>query len=136
MVFRLLHKTICWIWVLFFALELLGLFELFVNLDIRVLVSLALSAYLLIQLWKFNGDVYLSAMFWLIWGIFNSVKELINLRKDKIDYEALIIFSWFYILLLIITISLMYIVRKNVFGYYNWFKPALDYKNKIVFQAQ
>jgi hypothetical protein len=134
--FRLLHKTICWIWISIFALELLGSFEPLLNFDIKVLISLAISAYLLIQLWKFNGEIYLPAIFWLILGIFNGVKEQIHLPKDDLDYAAMMIFSWSYILLLLTTISLMLIVRKNVFGYYNLFKPAYDQNNKIVFQKE
>jgi hypothetical protein len=134
--FRLLHKTICWIWVLIFTLELLGSLEQLFIFDIKSLISLALFAYLLVQLWKFNGDIYLPAICWLIWGIFNSVKEQINLPNGDLDYDALIIISWLYILLMLTTISLMYIVRKNVFGYYEWFKLAHDQNNKIVFQEE
>lgn len=133
---RIIHKVICWIWILIFIAELLGLFDLFVNFDIKVLASFAITTYLLIQLWKFNGDVFLPSIIWLIWGMFNNLQELINLPKDDIDYDAIIIISWSYMLIMIVAIGLTYLVRKNVFSYYNWFKPAIDNKNQIVFQEE
>ena len=100
------------------------------------LTSVAISAYLLVQVWKFNGDVYLSAIFWLIWGILNSVKEIIVLPKNDPDYDNLLIISFCYILLLVVTIIVMAVIRENVFGYYNWFKPAHDHNNRVVFQQE
>jgi hypothetical protein len=134
--FRTLNKTVCWILILFFALELLGSLESFDNFDLKGLFSLAISAYLIIQLWKFNGDVYLPTIFWLIWGMLNSVKELSRLPKDEPDYQFLLVFSWCYGLILFVVIVMIWVIRKNVFAYYNWFKPALDDSNRIVFQKE
>ena len=37
--YRVLHKFICWIWILVFAIELLGLFDLLVKFDVKLLIS-------------------------------------------------------------------------------------------------
>ncbi len=133
---RIIHKLVCWIWIFIFLVEILGLFDLFVNFDIKVLASFVITAYLLVQLWKFNGDVLLPSIIWLALGIFNNVRELTNIPKDDVDYDAIVIFSWSYTLVVIVVIGLTYLVRKKVFSYYDWFKPAIDDLNQIVFQEE
>ncbi|MCG8390986.1 MAG: hypothetical protein MJA30_35885 [Cytophagales bacterium] len=133
---RIIHKVVCWTWIFVFMVELLSLFDLFVNFDIKVLASFAITTYLLVQLWRFNGDVLLPSIIWLTIGIFNNLRELANIPKDDIDYEAIVIFSWSYTFIMIIAIGLTSLVRKKVFGYYNWFKPAINDQDQIIFQEK
>jgi len=132
--FILIHSIICWIWVLFFITELLGSFGIFINFDLKVLITLVATTYLLIEVWKFNGDAYLPGIIWMIFGVFNTFKDMGTVEKDDVDYDALIMLSWIYIALFLTNICLMLIVRKNVFGYYNWFKPSFDEEKKMKFQ--
>lgn len=133
---KIIHKIICSIWILIFIMELLGLIDLVNGLDIRVIFSLAVTTYILIQLLRFNGNAFLPSMVWLIYGIINSVKEINTLSMHDIDYDAIVIATCIYILVALITIGLTSIVRKNVFGHYQWFKPKLDNTNKIIFQNE
>jgi len=133
--FRILHKILSWIWVLFVLSELLGIVNLVINFDVKIFISLVISTYIMIQVWKFNGDVFLPGMIWLVWAVFNSIKELRYLTPPEPDYDFLMTFSIGYIFFISIAILLMYIVRKHVFDYYNWFKPDTDNHDDIVFES-
>ncbi|ALJ00919.1 hypothetical protein DC20_20405 [Rufibacter tibetensis] len=52
---RILHKLVCWAWVLIFLMEVLGAFDISNGFDSKNILSLAGSFFLLYQLWRFNG---------------------------------------------------------------------------------
>ncbi|WP_222931428.1 hypothetical protein, partial [Xanthovirga aplysinae] len=57
-----------------------------------------------------------------------------NLIPNEPDYKIISNISYGYITILLITIFLMDIVRKNVFSYYKWFKPSTNENGIINFQ--
>lgn len=134
--YRFLHKLILGLWILFLLVELSALTDLIAYFDIKIIFSVAITIYLFIQIWKFNGDVFLPSIFWLTWGVFNNIKELVSLPKSDPDYEIVVAISWTYTSIIVLTIILTYIVYKNVFGYYYWFKPSTNGWNQHVFQDE
>jgi len=44
----------------------------------------------------------------LIWGVFNNIRELVNLSNYDPDYEAIAIISWGYIFVMALTIVLTF----------------------------
>lgn len=115
---RILNNAVCWSWVLIVLMEILGDFDTSSWFNPKTILSLAGSFFLLFQLWRFNGDAYLAGMVWLALGVYNTAKDVYWLSPDEPDRGFIVLFSWGYVGFLLLTIALMYTVRKRVFGYY------------------
>ena len=133
--FKILHKVVCWFWTVIVLIECLSLVDFILGeFDIIVLLSLVVSIYIVIQLWRFDGYFYLPGIVWLIWGIFNTLSDLRSFPMNDPDYRLFMFIGLGYMVFLLLTIGLMYIVRKNVFGYYHWFQPAKNENGDILFE--
>ena len=118
---KLLQKTLVMVWIIFWLIEFIGAIDSVINFDIKYLISFAISTYVTVQIWKFHGDFYLPAIFWFVWTIFNTLKQLSGSNELYFIDNFMIVISVLYLILIISGIILMLIIRKNVFGYYNWF---------------
>lgn len=98
------------------------------------MISFVATVYITVQIWKFNGNLYLPAIVWLAFSVINALKEFYSISTYDINYDFFQISTFVYITIVIVAAALMLIVRKNVFGYYKWFKPELNYKNEIMFE--
>ncbi|RAJ11899.1 hypothetical protein [Olleya aquimaris] len=132
--FKKSHLILSIIWGFFILLELFGILDLIIFFDIKYFISLILSIYITINIWKFDGRFFLPGIIWFVFTILNSFSELNNIYTYDSDYGIILIISFIYSLILIIGIYLMYIIRKNVFSYYNWFQPILNQEDKIQFE--
>lgn len=132
--FKKPHLILSIIWGFFILLELIGILDLIVSFDIKYFISLILSIYITINIWKFDGRFFLPGIIWFVLTIFNSFNELNSIYEYDSDYRFIIIFSFVYSLILIVGIYLMYSIRKNVFSYYKWFQPNLNLDDEIQFE--
>jgi hypothetical protein len=53
------HLILSIIWGFFILLELIGILDLIVIFDLKFLISLIISIYITINIWKFNGRFFL-----------------------------------------------------------------------------
>lgn len=132
--FKKSHLILSIIWGFFILLELIGLLDLIVSFDLKFFISLILSIYIAINIWKFDGRFFLPGIIWFVFTIINSFRELNSIYQFDSDYSIILIFAVAYSLILVIGIYLMYNIRKNVFDYYNWFQPILNNDNEIQFE--
>ena len=132
--FKKAHLMLSIIWGFFILLELIGIIDLIVSFDIKYFISLLLSIYITINIWKFDGRFFLPGIIWFIFTIFNSYSELNSMYEHDSDYGIILIISFVYSLILIVGIYLMYHIKKNVFDYYNWFQLFLNQDDEIQFE--
>ncbi len=132
--FKKTHLILSIIWGFFILLELIGIIDLIVSFDIKFFISLILSIYITINIWKFDGRFFLPGIIWFVFTIFNSYRELNTMYEYDSDYGIILIISFIYSLILVVGIYLMYNIRKNVFSYYNWFQPILNQDDEIQFE--
>ncbi|MCM4162408.1 MULTISPECIES: hypothetical protein [unclassified Arenibacter] len=131
---KVLHKIICVFWVLFALIEIGNVIDGLISINLKLLISFIVTVYITVQIWRFNGDLYLPAIVWLGLSVINALREFYSIDPYDPDYELYQIMTYVYISVVIIVIALMIIVRKNVFGYYKWFKPEMNFKNEIMFE--
>ena len=132
--FKKAHLILSIIWGFFILLELIGIIDLIVSFDIKYFISLILSIYITINIWKFDGRFFLPGIIWFVFTIFNSYRELNSIYEHDSEYGMILIISFVYSLILVVGIYLMYNIRKNVFNYYNWFQPILNQDDEIQFE--
>src|SRR5690606_24827484 len=120
---KILHKIICVFWALFALIEISNVIDGLISLDLKLLISFIVTVYITVQIWRFNGNLYLPAIVWLGLSIINVLREFYSIDPYNPDHELYQILIYVYITVVMIAIALMLIVRKNVFGYYKWFKP-------------
>tara|TARA_R110001592_G_scaffold101439_1_gene287096 strand:- start:89 stop:643 length:555 start_codon:yes stop_codon:yes gene_type:complete len=132
--FKKAHLILSIIWGLFILLELSGILDLIVSFDIKFFISLILSIYITINIWKFDGRFFLPGIIWFVFTILNLYRELDNMYEYDSDYGFVLIITLVYSLILVVGIYLMYNIRKNVFSYYNWFQPILNQDDEIQFE--
>ncbi|WAC03505.1 hypothetical protein N7U66_08490 [Lacinutrix neustonica] len=132
--FKKAHLILSIIWGFFILLELIGILNLIVSFNIKVFISLILSIYITINIWKFDGRFFLPGIIWFVFTIFNSYRELDNMYEYDSDYSIVLIITVIYSLILVVGIYLLYNIRKNVFNYYNWFQPILNQDDEIQFE--
>jgi hypothetical protein len=133
-IYKVLHKVISVFWVMFTIIELGSVIEGLISVDLKLLISFAITVYITVQIWKFNGNLYLPAIVWLGLSVINALKEFYSIDPNDLDYELLQMLTYVYITITVVIGALMVIVRKNVFGYYKWFKPEMNYRNEIMFE--
>lgn len=132
--FKKMHLILSIIWGLFILLELIGILGLIISFDIKILITLFVSIYITINIWKFDGRFFLPGIIWFVISIFNSFGELNSVYVDDSDYGTILIIAFVYSLILVVGIYLMYNIRKNVFSYYNWFQPIINQDDEILFE--
>lgn len=133
--FKKAHVFLSIIWGIFILLELLGIFDLVVSFDIKILFSLCVSIYIAFHIWNFDGRYFLPGIVWFVFTIINSFRELSSFNEyDAIDYGTIIIITCIYSLILVVGIFLMYYIKKNVFSYFKWFQPLLNQDHEIQFE--
>ncbi len=132
--FKKMHLFLSIIWGLFILLELIGTLDLIVSFDIKFFISLILSIYITINIWKFDGRFFLPGIIWFVFTIFNLFRELRSFYQYDPDSNILLFISVVYCLILVVGIYLMYYLRKNVFSYFKWFQPELDKEDEIQFE--
>lgn len=112
--FKKAHLMLSIIWGGFFILlELIGIIDLIVSFDIKYFISLLLSIYITINIWKFDGRFFLPGIIWFIFAIFNSYSELNSMYEHDSDYGIILIISFVYSLILVFGIYLMYHIKKK-----------------------
>jgi hypothetical protein len=132
--FKKMHLILSIIWLLFILLELIGILDLIASFDIKFFISLILSMYITINIWKFDGRFFLPGIIWFVLTIFNSFSELNAMYQYDADFNLILTFLFVYSLILVVGIYLMYNIRKNVFSYYNWFQPIINQDEEIQFE--
>lgn len=132
--FKTSHLILSIIWAFFILVELLGLVDLTVSFDIKLLLSLGISLYITINIWKFDARFLLPGIIWFVFTIFNAFSELNSFYQYDSDYDMILMISMAYSLILAVGIYLMYTIRKNVFSYYNWFQPVLNPENEMQYE--
>ena len=128
------HLFISLIWGFFILFELAGIYDLIVAFDFKVFISLILSIYITINIWKFDGRFLLVGIIWFSFTIIRSFNELNAIYEFDPDYHIILIFVIIYVLILAIGVYLMYYVKKNVFSYIKWFQPIIDREGNIQFE--
>lgn len=132
--FKKSHWMLSIIWGIFILLELLGIFDLVVSFDIKILFSLFVSIYIAFHIWNFDGRYFLPGIIWFVFTIFNVFGEINTGYEYDSDYGAILIITVLYSLMLGAGIFLMYFIKKNVFSYFEWFQPDLNQDNEIQFE--
>jgi hypothetical protein len=121
--FKRKHLVLSLIWGFFIFFELLGIFELLIKFDIKTIISILLSIYITINIWKFDGRFFLVGIIWFSFTIITSFIEINTLYYYSVDYKLLIAFTSLYSIVLSAGIYLMYHLRIHVFSYMEWFRP-------------
>ncbi|MBO3098355.1 hypothetical protein [Gelidibacter pelagius] len=132
--FKTVQLLISIIWGLFAGLELLGTVELIANFDLKYLISIIVTIYITINIWKFDGRFLLPGIIWFFLTIINSFRDTYNGYEFDPDFEFLRNITIIYTAILLIGIYLMYYLKKNVFDYYQWFQPELNDMNERKFE--
>lgn len=132
--YRGLHRIVCGVWIIFIGLEGLGLVEIIINREFVYILTFLISILFTVQIWKFNGHYFLPGAIWLSIGIFNLMKEFYGTYEWDPDYELLKIIFLSISFIFLSGVIILLIIRKNVFSYYKWFKPEVNFKNEIVFE--
>jgi len=131
-IYKVLNVIVYVIWAIFALAEFAGLFD---NLSIKTIVSFLITLFITIELIKLNGNVYLPGIIYFLWALIELYVELLRMiRTGEIDEEGSVAAAFIGFSLVVITIILMVIIRKKVFGYYNWFFPYKDEKGQYVFE--
>jgi hypothetical protein len=113
--FKKAHLIISIIWGFFILLELIGTLDLIVSFSIKYFISLILSIYITINIWKFDGRFFLPGIIWFVFTIFNSYSELNSIYEHDSDYDIILIISFIYSLILVVGIYLITIIGFNRF---------------------
>ncbi|MBU2929994.1 hypothetical protein [Winogradskyella psychrotolerans] len=132
--FKNSHVVLSLIWGFYLLFELIGIFELMNAFNVIQLISLLLSIYITLNIWKFNGRFFLPGILWFSVTIIRSFSELNSVFNTDVDYKAAFIFVMIYGLILALGIYLMVYIRKRVFYYMKWFKPILNEEGDIQFE--
>ena len=132
--FKKMHLILSIIWGFFLLFELVGILDLIVSFDIKYFISLIISIYITINIWKFDGRFFLPGIIWFVFTIFNTFRELNSVYKYDYDYNIMLIIALVYSLILIVGIYLLYRIKKNVFSYFKWFQPILNRDNEVQFE--
>lgn len=128
------NKTLVWLWCFIVFFETLGvIIEVIETSNILKLLSLAIPVLILIGLTKFNGMVYLPGILYGIWNLFGSLRELTHYTNEDWNDPYIVTLVIVYLITVIISILLLRSIRKNVFGYYNWFYPHKDNRGNYLF---
>lgn len=118
---------------IFIFFELLGFYEFFIDFKAEHLISISVSIYIAIKVWSFSGPFFLSGIIWLSASLVNGYFELASLANDP-DYDALRIITILYSIVLFIGILFMWMIYRNVFSYFRWFRPKVDSENRTRFE--
>jgi len=132
--FKKMHLILSLIWGFYLFFELFNIFELAVFFSLKIIVSLMLSAYITINIWKFDGRFFLPGIIWLSFTILRSFTITFNDYQYDPDFKIILLFAAIYSLVLAVGIFIMYYLRKNIFSYMKWFKPILNTEGKIKFE--
>ncbi|MFV9482248.1 hypothetical protein ACNI3T_00345 [Christiangramia sp. ASW11-125] len=132
--YKFYHLVLSVIWGIFLAIELLNILELIEKFDLKLFISLILSFYLTINIWKLNGKFLLPGIIWFIFTIFNAFISLSDIPEYDPDFYLMQNLTFGYVFILIIGIILMYYLRKNVFEYFKLFTPEKNKSNQTVFE--
>ena len=114
--FKKSHLLLSIIWGFYLLFELIAIFDLLVQFTILTFISLLLSIYATINIWKFDGRFFLSGILWFVVTIFRSFNELGSVFINE-DYTFVLIFLPIYTSVLTLGIYLMYTIRQHVFYY-------------------
>ncbi|WP_029036681.1 hypothetical protein [Salinimicrobium xinjiangense] len=132
--FKRTHLILSIIWIFFILIELLGAFDLIVSFDLRFFISLIVSFYIAINIWKFDGRFFLPGIIWFAMTIFGSFRELTSVYQYDPDYDIFLVITAIYSSILLGGIILMYYIRKIVFSHFKWFQPEMDENDEIQFE--
>ena len=131
---KIMHKFVCFVWVLLFLFDLIGLTDLYIQFDIKLLISFGVTTYLLVQIWRFHGDVFLPSVFWLCIGIYSNIIELAHFSPADPDYDGVVAVTLVLLFLMALTALLTYLLYRKVFGHFHWFRPKRNGWNQIIFE--
>lgn len=131
--YKVLNVIVYVVWA-FFAL---GTFvDIFETLNVKTIASFLVTIFITIELIKFNGSIYLPGIVYLIWGLIVWYVELIRMiRTKEINEEWATEMVFIIFCMIVITIIFMAIIRKKVFGHYNWFVPYKDENGQYIFEG-
>ena len=132
--YKTVHLVLSIIWGFFILFEVFGILNLVISFEIKVLVSIILSLYVTVNIWKFDGRFFLPGIVWFLITIVRAFIELDTLYAYDSDYAVILVVVTVYSLILALGIYLMYEIRKNVFSYMKWFKPILNQEGDIQFE--
>ena len=132
--FKTAHLFLSIIWGIFILLELLGILDLIVDFDIKFFISLMISIYITINIWKFDGRFLFPGIIWFGFTIFNVYREYDSDYISDSEYGTVLVIATVYFIILLIGIYLMYYLKKNVFGYYNWPQTLLNKEEVIQYE--
>ena len=132
--YKVEHLVLSIIWGLFILVELTGIIGLFIDFDLKYLITLVLSIYIAINIWKFDGRFFLPGIIWFAFSIFNAFGELYANFIYEPDFKLLFTIMMIYSAVLVIGIYLMYQIKRNVFSYFKWFKPDLNFNDEISYE--
>ncbi|WP_178985685.1 hypothetical protein [Winogradskyella helgolandensis] len=132
--FKNSHVVLSLIWGFYLLFELIGIFELMIEFNVIQLISILLSIYITLSIWKFDGRFFLPGIVWFSVTIIRSFSELNSVFNSDIDYKAAFIFVVIYGSILALGIYLMVYIRKRVFYYMKWFKPILNDDGDIQYE--
>ncbi|SDI23032.1 hypothetical protein [Winogradskyella thalassocola] len=132
--YKNVHLILSLIWGFYILVELIGIFELMIAFNIIHLISLLLSIFVTINIWKFDGRFFLPGIVWFSVTIIRTFSELNSVFNSDVDYKAAFIFVMIYGSILILGIYLMVYIRKHVFYYMTWFKPILNEEGEIQYE--
>ena len=118
---------------IFILFEFLGLYEFFIDFRIEHLLSVSASIYITVKIWSFSAPFFLSGIIWLSASVVKGYYELPSLVQDP-DYDMLRIITILYSIVLFIGVLFMWMVYRNVFGYFYWFRPKVDSENRTRFE--
>ena len=119
-----MHLILSVIWGVFMLLELGGIFDLAIEFNIMYFISLVVSIYITLNIWRFDGRFMIIGIIWFAFSILNSFSELILIYEY--EFDSILIFVFVYDIMLVYGIYLMYVIKKNVFNYISWFQPILN----------
>ncbi len=118
---------------IFVLVELLGLYGFFLDYRIERLIPISVSVYLAVKIWNFSGPFFLSGVIWLSFSFFQGYYHLYSLTHDP-DFGILKIITVIYSIVILFGIIFMWMIYRNVFGYYHWFQPKVDDENRSMFE--
>ncbi|EPR73620.1 hypothetical protein ADIWIN_1257 [Winogradskyella psychrotolerans RS-3] len=131
--FKKSHLLLSIIWAFYLLFELIVIFDLLIQFNIVTFISLLLSIYITINIWKFDGRFFLLGILWFVVTIFRSFNELGSVLIND-DYKFVLVFILIYTSILTLGIYLMYAIRKHVFYYIKWFKPILNEEGEVQYE--
>jgi hypothetical protein len=132
-VFKILNIIAYVIWIVLVLGSFLALFE---TLNLASILTFIVLLLIAIEIIKFNGYIYLPGIICLILILIQWCFEVVHMTNTgEFNEDGIVEITYFIFIILPIAIIIMTIVRKKIFGHFNWFLPSKDKNGYYIFES-